>query len=159
MSEIKFKTMRHIEAVRAFMGEIIQQLLIRSALHDQSKLKPPEEKTFEKYTNLLKKTEFGSNSYKALTKKMKPAISHHFKENRHHAEHFKNGIKGMNLIDIIEMFCDWESSCLRHEDGDIKKSILIMKKKLNLSEELYEIFLNTAEMLKSSNIIHYADES
>jgi hypothetical protein len=37
---------------------------------------------------------------------MAPALKHHYENNRHHPEHFKNNIDDMNLIDLIEMLCD-----------------------------------------------------
>ena len=48
------------------------------------------------------------------------------------------------LIDVIEMFCDWKASVLRHKDGDIMKSININQKRFKFSDELRQIFINTA---------------
>ena len=75
---------------------------------------------------------------------MKPALDHHYENNRHHPEHFKNGIKDMTLIDLIEMFCDWKTSSERHESGSILSSIDINKERFGYSEELASILLNTA---------------
>jgi hypothetical protein len=50
----------------------------------------------------------------------------------------------MDLYDIIEMFLDWKAATERHADGDILKSIEINKGRFKMSEQLYEIFLNTA---------------
>ena len=52
----------------------------------------------------------------------------------------------MNLVDLIEMICDWTAATLRHDTGDIVKSIEINQKRFNYSDELKEIFLNTVEL-------------
>ena len=54
----------------------------------------------------------------------------------------------MNLVDIIEMFCDWKAATLRHGDGDIMKSIEINAKRFNMSDELKQILINTVEILE-----------
>ena len=67
----------------------------------------------------------------------------------YHPEHFSNGIQGMNLVDLIEMFCDWVSATERHDNGDIYKSININKERFNYSDDLVSIFKNTVELLDS----------
>jgi hypothetical protein len=57
-------------------------------------------------------------------------------------------ISQMNIIDVIEMFCDWRAATLRHADGDINKSIDINQNRFNISDQLSEIFRNTVEILK-----------
>jgi hypothetical protein len=58
----------------------------------------------------------------------------------------------MNLVDIVEMFCDWCAATLRHENGDIKKSLGINQKRFLYDNKLlYSIFLNTAKEYKMGN--------
>ena len=52
----------------------------------------------------------------------------------------------MNIIDLIEMFCDWKAATMRHADGDLKKSILINGKRFNLSDQIKNIFLNSVDI-------------
>jgi len=59
----------------------------------------------------------------------------------------KYHIEYMNLIDIIEMLCDWKAATKRHNDGDIKKSIEINQKRFGYSDELKSILLNTLPLL------------
>ena len=80
---------------------------------------------------------------------MKPALDHHYANNRHHPEHFENGISDMNLIDLIEMICDWKSATARHSDGDIKRSIIINTNRFKLSDQLAKILSNTANTFKN----------
>jgi hypothetical protein len=53
-------------------------------------------------------------------------------------------VDGMNLIDIMEMFCDWLAAVDRHDDGCIFDSIKINKERFTLSPQLESIFMNTA---------------
>jgi hypothetical protein len=55
-------------------------------------------------------------------------------------------VNDMNLVDLIEMFCDWKASSTRHNDGNIRKSIEINGNRFNLSPQLIKIFENTAEL-------------
>ena len=52
----------------------------------------------------------------------------------------------MNLVDLVEMFCDWKASSMRHIDGNLLKSIDINASRFNMSSQLKQIFINTAKM-------------
>ena len=65
----------------------------------------------------------------------------------------------MNLIDVLEMIVDWKSSSLRHNDGDIFKSIETNQKRFGYSDELKSILINTAKWLEASDVYHKAEES
>ena len=159
MSESKFKTMRHIETVRNYLDYVIRMLLERQRYHDQTKLESPEVEIFEEYTPKLRGVTYGSDTYKEYMKEMNVAIDHHNRNNRHHPEHYAMGIKGMDLIDLLEMICDWRAASLRHNDGDILKSIEINQKRFGYSDELKCILENTANLLRVSNVFHKANES
>ena len=154
-----FKTMRHMEAVRNYLNTIIKEILLRGEQHDQTKLQPPEIELFDKYTKELQGITYGSVEYKKCMKKLKPAIEHHYANNRHHPEHHVNGIKDMTLIDLIELICDWKAASMRHNDGNLLKSIEINQKKLKYSNEVNQILINTAIWLEAQQTIHYAKES
>ena len=96
-------------------------------------------------TPKLKSSTYGSEEYKKFLEELKPALDNHYKENRHHPEHFENGIKGMTLVDLIEMLCDWCAAVERHSDGNILKSIEINQKRFGYSDELKQILINTLE--------------
>jgi Family of unknown function (DUF5662) len=51
----------------------------------------------------------------------------------------------MDLLDVIEMFCDWKAATMRHDDGDISKSIEINKNRFNYSDDIEQIFKNTVK--------------
>lgn len=138
------ETKKHIENVCLFLSQIIGHLACRGAMHDESKLKGIEKEIFDIWTPKLKGITYGTAEYKKMMEKMMPAIRHHYKKNRHHPEYFgKDGLHGMDLIDVIEMLCDWKAATLRHDDGDIKKSLKINKKRFDIPPLLFDIFKNT----------------
>ena len=159
MEDQRFKTMRHIEAVRNHIDMFIRFLMHRAEKHDQSKLEAPEREYFDKYTPLLRDLEYGSEEYKSCLREMKPAIEHHNRHNSHHPEHFQNGILDMNLADIVEMLCDWRAASMRHETGDIYKSIQINQKRFGFSDDLARILKNTASSFEMASPFTRADES
>jgi len=142
------ETKEHINNVRMFLENIMQQIIMRAKEHDGSKLEEPEFSIFVEYTPRLKNSTYGSDEYKEFLKGMSVALDHHYKNNRHHPEHFSNGIDGMNLVDLIELFSDWKSSSLRHDNGDINKSIEINTKRFNMSPQLVNIFKNSIKLFK-----------
>lgn len=159
MTEAKFKTMRHIETVRNFLNVIIYEIMDRQEKHDQSKLKSPEVEIFEEYTPKLRKYSYNSKEYKECLKIMSVALDHHYKANRHHPEYHNGYVENMNLVDIIEMLCDWKAATLRHDDGDIFKSIEINQNRFGYSDDLKKILINTAIMIEESGVYHHAEES
>lgn len=61
--------------------------------------------------------------------------------------HDAQGIRGMSLLDVLEMLCDWKAATMRHADGDLAKSIEINQKRFGYSDELKSILTNTANEL------------
>jgi hypothetical protein len=151
--------MRHIEAVRNHIDACIHELISRAEMHDQSKLQTPEREAFDICTPRLRGLTYGSEEYKSNLRKMKPAIDHHQRINRHHPEFFENGINDMNLIDLTEMICDWRAACMRHENGNPYESLKINIKRFEMSDQLAGILENTLRWLDSKPIRHWADES
>src|SRR5690606_8953349 len=128
-----------------FIIFIVKELINRGFLHDNSKLEEPELNIFAEYTPKLKSTTYGSEAYKKFLEEMDVALKHHYTFNLHNPEHYKNGINDMTLVDLVEMLCDWKSASLRHDDGNIFKSIEINQKRFGYSDELKQIFINTVK--------------
>lgn len=144
------ETYKHKSHVQKFLNRAIKELLHRGEVHDQSKLESPEVEIFDQYTPLLSGSTYGSDEYKKFLAEMKPALTHHYAQdqNSHHPEHFPNGIRGMNLVDLLEMLADWKSSTLRHNNGNIKFSIDANQNRFGFSDELRQILLNTLEIFE-----------
>lgn len=174
-------TKEHIDTVRKFMEIVVVDLTNRAIVHDRSKLESPEIEIFTEYTPKLKDSTYGSDEYKGFLVGMGEALKHHYAHNSHHPEHFKkhvciicfkeykeapnrcevcmNGtfteesdITQMNLLDIVEMFCDWKAATMRHADGDIMKSIDHNQKRFKYSDDLAQIFRNTTKLFAQSAI-------
>ena len=82
-------TMDHISKVREFLKLIIDNLSIRSAAHDQSKLQSPEVEIFDEFTPKLKNSVYMSQEYKSFLGEMEVALNHHYANNSHHPQFFQ----------------------------------------------------------------------
>lgn len=145
---VNFETMRHIEMVRNIVDLIIVELMERARKHDQSKLKPPEVELFTEFTEKLRGMTYGSPEYEECRAAMGPALEHHYANNRHHPEHFKGGINDMNLVDLLEMLCDWKAASTRHNDGNLRRSIEVNGDRFGMSPQLVKIFENSIPLVE-----------
>ena len=136
-------TRQHIDLVYWLLTSMAEVIRKRGINHDSSKLESPEKDIFDEVTPRLKGLTYGSEEYKASLADMGPALTHHYENNRHHPEHFPDGVNDMDLVDLIEMISDWKAASLRHDNGDIKRSLEINKERFGISDQLYKILLNT----------------
>jgi hypothetical protein len=143
-----YHTMRHIERVRNLLNQAAIELMRRGEKHDQSKLASPEVELFTEYTEKLAELKFGSQEYNDNLELMKPALDHHYANNSHHPQHWKNGVDDMSLFDLLEMFLDWKASSERHNDGNIRLSIEKNGKRFDMSPQLIRIFENTVSFVE-----------
>ncbi len=146
IAECQVETIKHIEKVREVIRVFVSKLITRAVDHDKLKLESPEVEIFAEYTPKLANTTYGSKEYMQFLEEMKPALQHHYANYRHHPEHFEKGINDMNLVDLIEMFCDWKASSMRHNDGNLLKSIDVNATRFDMASQLKQIFINTAKM-------------
>lgn len=144
------ETMRHIQKVQHFLNRCAAALIARGEDHDRSKLETPEAEMFAEYTSKLAGSTYGSPEYEGFRKAMGPALAHHYAHNRHHPEHWKDGVNDMNLLDVVEMLCDWRASSMRHNDGNLRKSIEINANRFGLSPQLVRILENTVDFLEAT---------
>lgn len=133
----------HIKNIQKVIEKVIKELEKRAVEHDKSKLSDPEKDTYDKYIPELRKFKYGSPEYLDVRKKMnKEGLAHHFEVNRHHPEHFKNGIDDMNLVDVMEMVCDWYAASMKSDtsfEGGFKQNA----ERFGISEQLCSIMINT----------------
>jgi hypothetical protein len=138
-------TRKHIAKVDSYLNDVAQMLMYRGDVHDASKLVPPELEMFNSATDRLNNVVYGTPEYDEGIKALGPALTHHYKHNSHHPEHYRNGISGMSLLDLTEMLMDWKASSERMADGgDIHYSIEYNQKRFGYSDELKSILHNTA---------------
>jgi hypothetical protein len=157
--DASFKTMRHMETVRNYLTVCVHELLERGVHHDQSKLEEPEKAAYAQLQGHLRASVYGSPAYFALIAEHKEVLDHHYTHNRHHPEFHAAGIAGMTLIDLLEMLMDWKSASLRHDTGDVRKSIEINQRRFGYGDELKRIFSNTIDWLDTQPVYHKAEES
>jgi len=145
----KEATRKHIDKVRSLILKVTSELNERGRTHDLSKLEEPELSLFAEWGPKVKFMEYGSQEYKEALEKMGEVLQHHYEHNRHHPEHHgEAGVDGMNLVDLIEMVCDWMASSQRAKDGDFMASLEHNRKRFNLTPQLVRIIANTAELLE-----------
>jgi hypothetical protein len=149
------ETLEHINRVQHFVEQAILNLNERSNVHDESKLLPPEKEAFDIATPKLAGLEYGSEEYKQSLRDLGPALTHHFEHNDHHPEHFENGVRGMSLMALIEMLCDWRAAServkQRTDDPEKVKTfesgLAFNKERFGISDDLYDVLVNTAREL------------
>ncbi len=147
MSDSAHDTRVHIAKVQANLAKVCGQLSERAAIHDESKMVDPEKPIFDEIRPLLDTCEYGSDEYKALMVRLAPALEHHFAHNRHHPEFHDDGVNGMNLLDLVEMVCDWQAAAMRKPDGDVRKGLPYNFDRYGIDPQLARIIENTVEAL------------
>lgn len=138
-------TLKHSARVAELLRPLINELNQRAAVHDVSKTQPPELEVYDEYTPKLATSTYGSDEYKGYLVGMGEALQHHYVHNRHHPEHFDNGINGMTLVDLIEMLADWKAATERHNDGSLERSLVIQKERFEISDQMSRVLYNTAQ--------------
>jgi hypothetical protein len=145
----EMETRKHQQEVARCMTEFARQLLERASRHDASKLEEPEREAFIKATAQLKDLEYGSEAYMEALKDLGPALEHHYAHNKHHPEY--NTINGfayetlndpilcMDLMDVVEMVCDWYAASKRVKDGFFSKSVVVNRERFKMDRQLSQI--------------------
>ena len=135
-------TTQHIKQVMDNMINFSVDLLNRAQVHYMSKLHEPEKTGFDNARH-LKDITYDSPEYKASLEELNATLKHHYDNNSHHPQHYANGIDGMTLMDVVEMYCDWQAAVMRTKNGSFTDSVTINTKRFNMSPQLAQIFLNT----------------
>ncbi len=141
-------TLKHKIRVAHYLMAAANELLKRADKHDDSKLQNPEKSWFDIYTPFLANSVFGSDEYNQFLQKLKIALDHHYANNSHHPQYYEEGISGMDLFDLIEMFFDWKAACERHTTANLNDSIEINIKRFGIDSQLASIIKNTHNRFK-----------
>lgn len=115
-------TLEHIARVRYYLDDFRIGLYNRGVFHDQSKLLPVEAGPLQEMQDLIDRegpAPYGTEEYKRRTALLGPMLEHHYKVNSHHPEHYKDGMAGMDLLDLVEMVCDWKAAAERGGDDAV----------------------------------------
>lgn len=145
-------TYEHIETVRGLVLGVVFDLTERAHRHDRSKLQEPERAIFDEFSPKLRDSTYGSDEYKTFLEGMGEGLQHHYEVNDHHPEHFSGGIKEMDLVQLLEMLCDWMAATRRHADGDIRRSIEQNTERFGYGEEIKRLLHNSVNRLEAAEI-------
>ena len=137
----------HRRRVARYMRIVADDLLERAVVHDNSKLSPEEFALYEEAFSGLQKYAYGSEEFKAEFAKIAPALAHHYQVNDHHPEHFENGVIGMNLVQLIEMTCDWMAASERSQTN-IYQGVEMNRKRFAIEPQLITIIAQTIALLQ-----------
>ena len=143
------ETWEHIEKVRTNMEVIAKNMANRSNYHDQSKLKEPELKSYSYYGAQLRNYKYGSPEYFQMfnSPEFRVGLDHHYANNSHHPEYYPNGIRGMSMMDILEMMADWKAAAERTKEGNLKDSFAYNKKRFDIPDDIFNMMERTAKEL------------
>ena len=96
----------HRLQVQRQLQKIVHELDKRALVHDESKFREDEFDGFAEINMTARKYKYGSDEYKASITDNN-AVELHYQRNSHHPEFFNEYSKGMGVMDLIEMVCDW----------------------------------------------------
>ena len=133
----------HIKQVRKWISYFSSILLHRAMVHDESKLVEPEYSAWKKMDE-EPRYPYGTKEYKDKLQRFNYVFQLHWKnpKNRHHPEHFES-ILDMDLVDLIEMLCDWlgyRSTLTYTQASELVNS---QCDRYNFSEDIRQLILNT----------------
>lgn len=140
-----YSTVEHIEKVREHLRQFEHKLRVRGVDHDHSKFQADEMQPLQRMQDLIAAegpADYGTEEYKRRSALLGDMTKLHYARNSHHPEHYKNGVSGMGLLDLVEMYCDWKAASLRGKDPTMNLSHSFAR--FGFSEQLASIFINTA---------------
>jgi len=146
LSEFLRDLLVHKAWVARYMDRVASHLFKRAVVHDYSKFEAEEFEPYDKAFPQFQKYAYGTPELAAVYESIKPALAHHYQANDHHPEHFENGINDMNLIQLVEMVCDWMAASKRSQTG-MAQGLHINKERFGISDQLYEVICNTVAYL------------
>ena len=143
------ETEEHIVAVQEGLGRAIAILGERTNVHDASKFLEPERSGFIAMTSdaRLRDLTYGSEEYRAVLALHQPTVGHHYLVNDHHPEYHPAGVRGMSLLALLEMLCDWDAATRRMKDGSLAESLTKNQARFGYGDELADVLRSTAREL------------
>jgi len=139
----------HRNKVQQWVQRIMKILEDRAKKHDLSKLN--DELELWKKLDEYPRYKYGSSEYFEKLKRFKNVFYTHWAHNRHHYEYFRIKHHGniskiytdIDLVDLIEMMCDWLSYNETITVTDAKKLVAEQMKRLGMPKEIAALILNT----------------
>ena len=127
------------------------RLMVRALFHDLSKFKTDEASGFSKSSRKYRKVPYAGSSYKDSLSRVGGSLLLHYLRSPHHPQHYPKGLKGMSLLDLVEMFYDWDASCKTQSEGSLSESIQKNKDRFGYDEELMGILMNERDRIRKKS--------
>ena len=145
MSNFTHELHKHRLLLKGILNHLANELKERAEHHDDSKYDKEEKDVFEIIDNIRREDFDTYEEYYNCTKPLvQKALDHHYSNNRHHPEHFEKGVNDMNLLDILEMVVDWDTSAsCRGTKLDVDYSF----KRFKIEPQLQKIIINTLKLI------------
>lgn len=133
---------KHKMLVKKRVDTLCRLLEERAQTHDDSKLARGE---FEWWVAMDEEPRYpyGSEEYKQKIKRWSWLLGEHYTKNSHHPEFYLNDLSEMDLLDLIEMLCDWISYNEAIDKIDAYSSIERQLKRFKFPKYLSKILENT----------------
>lgn len=123
--------------------EDAMELARRCLVHDNSKLTEGE---IDAFIQLPIQNETCTKPHSPLTEEQKKLLELHWKNNRHHPEHFID-CHHMDEIDILEMCVDWSARSRQFNTNLIPYVVEQQQKRFNFDKEMFNKILKYCEVL------------
>ena len=138
----------HQQKVGSVMQKVICELMDRALKHDDSKFATQQLRDNlvtlpDKWKLQQQGHGYHSPEQEEHRKRFAPEIHRHRSAHPHHPEHFGNNVNKMDLIDLMEMLCDWYVAA-----PDIDQSIRENSRDYKIDPHISQILKNTARKLK-----------
>lgn len=124
-------------------NELGIELIKRAVEHDNSKFTTQELQELSTIKNDFKNFKDPSM---LLSDEEKEKIKQHWKNNRHHPEHFSN-IENMTDVDMLEMICDWHARSKQYNTNLLDFIAIRQKNRFHFPTEMYSKIIKYAKIL------------
>lgn len=138
----------HKALVFQYLTKFSLGLMHRAFTHDLSKFRLDEAEGFSKSSTSFRKVPYAEDSYKDHLKLIGKSLETHYSRSRHHPQHHPEGLLGMNLLDLVEMFYDWAAASSCQERGSLMESIEKNKERFSYGEVLGSLLKNEGKRIK-----------
>src|SRR5215471_7801928 len=82
---------------------------------------------------------YGTPEYKEAIERSRAASEHHYSQNAHHPEHYKNGVRDMSLLDLLLWIADCKASGDRGSSSRMGDLLIFLRARYALGDQVVGI--------------------
>lgn len=139
----------HIKRAQSRMHAVIERLIARALDHDRSRMEEPELSGFLAMEAAIRgEMAYGSPEYKEAIAASRMASELHYSNNAHHPEHYREGVSGMSLLDILIWLADCKAGSETVSNGGMLDSLEYLRNRYAIGNQLYSILQSTIKELE-----------